>query len=137
MQPEITPDTSTLIALAGLASFFVCLVFLWIIGFRHYEKRMVTMVPALPDAAVSPAESATLESEQRNVRAVEVPLAGSLDGGPLLGGRVILVADPPELEEPCHPTRDPRPGVIYNRCGDRLVVGKLPPAEALPRCYWN
>lgn len=83
MQPEMPVDQSTLVALTGLAAFFVCIVFAWIIAFRHYSKRMVTTSSPVrgEDAGDEPASAL--------VRIVEVPIAGAVDGGPLLGGRVI------------------------------------------------
>ncbi len=89
MQPEILaemlPDRSTLIAMAGLVAFFVCIVFLWIIAFRHHGARMVTT--SLHDKT---------GEDELVVRVVEVPVAGAVDGGPALGGRVMLVAQPGE-----------------------------------------
>lgn len=94
MPPEIPPDTSTLVALTGLVAFFVCLVFLWIIGFRRYANRMVTTTaPAAPAAPASPASPAETQEEHEPVRVVDVPIAGAVDGGPLLGGRVMRIAD--------------------------------------------
>jgi hypothetical protein len=76
------PDTSTEIAMAGLAAFFVLNVLAWIIAFRHYGPRMVeTMVTTTP----SPDQI----DDGVGVRVVEVPVAGAVDGGPLLGGRLI------------------------------------------------
>jgi hypothetical protein len=72
--------------MAGLAAFFLCIVFLWIIAFRRYGARMGEgMMPvSTPETDVE---------EQQNVRIVAVPIAGVVDGGPLLGGRVMRIAD--------------------------------------------
>jgi hypothetical protein len=83
------PDTSTELALTGLAAFFVVIVLAWIIAFRRYGAHMVTTTSApahgnQTDDDVEPGD---------RVRVVEVPLAGAVDGGPLLGGRVMRVAD--------------------------------------------
>lgn len=73
------PDTCTLVALTCLAGFFVVIVFAWVTAFRHSgADRMVSISTPEPetDAADDP------------VRIVEVPIAGAVDGGPALGGRV-------------------------------------------------
>jgi hypothetical protein len=86
MQPEMPVDRSTLVALAGLAAFFVCIVFAWIIAYRHYGPRNGGVL-----VTVSAPETET--EDEPAVRIVEVPIAGAVDGGPLLGGQVMRIAD--------------------------------------------
>jgi hypothetical protein len=109
MQPSISPDRSTLIALAGLAVFFVVIVLAWIIAFRRYGARMVS--------TTSPDEP----TEDEAVRIVEVPIAGAVDGGPLLGGRTVettmRVAD-----------RD----TGQRRTVRKLIAPTAPPASPVP-----
>lgn len=88
MQPEIPPDTSTLVALTGLAGFFVIIVVAWIIAFRRYGPRMVTTTTTTPGFT-----HAQADGDDKPVRVVEVPIACAVDGGPLLDGRFMLIAD--------------------------------------------